>query len=246
MSALSSMGKYNGLFPDDKTKAEAFDKIAERFYRKNFGTMSKTDMETLMFSIYIEQILKKGDKKFSAYSDYTLAKQLGISQTKVSNLKVRKQLQYPRDYDWRESFKEISDRARYENGKISIQIPDINLYYDIKNDIEEKGGFVEVTLNRTLLVIPLNYFLDFMAEVVADEKDRDKIRKEVQAEFRKHKIDQEIAEREPIGKYLKKIGTDTAIEIIGNVVKAFAGPTTLGVECAVTIGKNIFKAIEDR
>ena len=143
--------------------------------------MSKTDMETLMFSIYIEQILKKGDKDFSAYSDYTLAKQLGISQTKVSNLKVRKQLQYPRDYDWRESFKAISDRARYENGKISIQIPDINLYYDIKNEIEEKGGFVEVTLNRTLLVIPLNWFLDFMAEVAADEKDRNKIRKEVQS-----------------------------------------------------------------
>ena len=45
------MEKYNELFPDEKSKAEVFDKIAEHFYRKNFGTMSKTDMETLMFSL---------------------------------------------------------------------------------------------------------------------------------------------------------------------------------------------------
>ena len=69
------------------------------------------------------------DTKYAEYSDYTLAKELGISQAKVSNLKARKQLQYPREYDWQTAFERISGRARYENGKMLMQISDINLYY---------------------------------------------------------------------------------------------------------------------
>lgn len=90
MSDTERKDRYSILFLDEKSKAEAFDKIAEHFCRKNFGTMSKTDMETLMFSIYIERILNIDDTKYAEYSDYTLAKELGISQAKVSNLKVRK------------------------------------------------------------------------------------------------------------------------------------------------------------
>lgn len=129
MSDTERKDRYSILFPDEKSKAEAFDKIAEHFYRKNFVTMSKTDMETLMFSIYIERILNIDETEYTEYSDYTLAKELGISQAKVLNLKIRKQLQYPREYDWRTAFERISDRARYENGKILMQLPDINLYY---------------------------------------------------------------------------------------------------------------------
>ena len=84
---------YNELFKDED-KVKAFDKIAEKYYFSNFGSTSKTDFETLMFSIYIEQLLKKNQVDYNAYSDYTLSKQLGITQSKVSNLKVRKEMLY--------------------------------------------------------------------------------------------------------------------------------------------------------
>ena len=44
---------YRHLFPTEAVKAEAFDKIAELFYNCNFGSTSKADIETLMFSIFI-------------------------------------------------------------------------------------------------------------------------------------------------------------------------------------------------
>ena len=244
MSSISIMGRYAEIFPDDKSKAEAFDKIAERFYQKNFGTLSKTDMETLMFSIYIEQILAKGDKDFSTYSDYTLAKELGITQSKVSNLKVKKQLQYPHEYDWRVSFASISDRARYENGKIIIQIPDINLYYEIKNAIEDKGGFVEVTLNRGLLVVPLNYFLNFM-EFITEGEDQDRLRKAIRKEYQKYQKEQEIIEKEPIGKVLQKCGASTIIGIIDGVANSISDPASVGLNCALAIAKNVLDVIKN-
>ena len=44
------------LFSKDD-KAKAFDEIAKKFYLSNFGSTAKSDIETLMFSIYIERIL---------------------------------------------------------------------------------------------------------------------------------------------------------------------------------------------
>ena len=38
----------------ENEQAEAFQKIAEVRYKKNFGRLSKADMEVLLFSIYLE------------------------------------------------------------------------------------------------------------------------------------------------------------------------------------------------
>ena len=51
--------RYDELFPNLEEKAAAFDQIAAQFYEGNFGRMSKADLETLMFHLYIEQILKR-------------------------------------------------------------------------------------------------------------------------------------------------------------------------------------------
>ena len=124
---------YRHLFPTEAVKAEAFDKIAELFYNCNFGSTTKTDIETLMFSIYIERILKEeGPENFKAYSDYTLSKALCITQARVSNLKVRKELAYPYEaFSWKESFELLSKKATFENGKIKLFIPDKNLFIEI-------------------------------------------------------------------------------------------------------------------
>lgn len=152
--------QYNEYFPDEKTKAEAFDKIAERYYYANFGTMSKSDFETLLFSIYLERILEKHEENINMYSDYTLSKLLGVPQSRISSLKVRKELLYPYEkFDWKKSFERISDRAIYENGRIKLFIPDRNLYLELKNAIEMSGGFIEVQLTTNLLQVPLSYFL---------------------------------------------------------------------------------------
>lgn len=208
--------KWEELFfsEDNSVKASAFDKIAEQYYEGNFGTMMKSDFETLLFHLYIERILEKDESNFSAYSDFRLSKELGISQSKISNLKIKKQLQYPREFKWREAFSKVSSHARYENGKIKIQIPDINLYYEIKNAIEEEGGFVDLTLTPKLLQVSPEYFLDLLVAVEEDEK-RDKLRKKLREEIREKNKDVEFLESEPLGKQL----TDAGIEIVVGVIQ---------------------------
>ena len=176
--------KYQELFSDEKSKAKAFDLIAQNYYFGNFGTMQKSDFDVLMFSIYLERILEQSEEDMNAYSDYELSKLLGITQSRVSTLKVKKQLKYPyTGFDWKRSFQRVSKNARYENGKIKIHIPDKNLFLELQNAIEKEGGYVEIQLNSKLLQVSPEYFVDLMA-AVSEEKDRKIIRKKLRDKLR--------------------------------------------------------------
>lgn len=237
-SQNDKLSRFRELFPDDASKARAFEEIAAQFYAGNFGRMTKTDFETLMFHLYIEQILETDAQNFGMYSDFRLAKELGISQSKVSNLKVKKQLQYPHEFEWRESFARVSANARYENGKIKIQIPDINLYYEIKNAVEEAGGYIDVTLTSKLLQISPEYFLDLLVAVSEDD-ERDELRKKLRAEIRKQNQDQEYLEQTPLGKQLLGLGKDVVINVISGAINGSSSNTTKALgETVLTLLKN--------
>lgn len=234
--------QYRYLFPSEKEKAAAFDEIAKQFYFCNFGTMQKLDIETLLFSLYLDRILDMSEENMQSYSDYTLSKYLGIAQNKVSNLKVRKELKYPYPkFDWKKSLARISKNAKYENGKIKIYIPDKNLYFEIKNAIESMGGYVEVQLNSTLLQVPLEYFLNLMVEI-SDEANREEFRKKLKEEFHKQKLEVEAIEAESIGNVLKELGRDAAVEVIIGIME----PCISAVNPVVgQIISNVLRAIKN-
>lgn len=209
--------RYDELFPNLEEKAAAFDQIAAQFYEGNFGRMSKADLETLMFHLYIEQILKRSEQDFHTYGDFRLSKELGIPQSRVSSLKVKKQLQYPRNFNWREVFSEVSKNARYEQGKIKIQIPDINLYYEIKNAVEEAGGYIDVTLTPRLLQISPEYFLDLLV-AISEDRTRDDLREALYKTLRKGNEDSRFLEEGPIGPKIAGVGRELAINTVSSVL----------------------------
>lgn len=213
----ANMQHYYELFPDDRTKAAAFDRLARHFYDANFGTMAKADIEVFMFSEYIERILANEDCSFRDYSDYALSKWLGIPQSRVANLKVKKQLKYPHPYKWEESFLDVCKNLQYEKDKIKIQIPDINLYYEIKNAVEELGGYVEVTLTSKLLQISPGYYIDLLLSISPD-KSRKVIRKALRDEIRIRQKDAKYLESDPFGKQLEKTTKSIVFEILKGVL----------------------------
>ena len=81
------MEQYSELFSVGD-KAKAFDELAKRYYSRNFGTLSKSDIDTLMFSLYIERILDNSEEDMSKYRDYLIARQLGITESRVRYTKL--------------------------------------------------------------------------------------------------------------------------------------------------------------
>ena len=86
--------EYERLFEKfDKTKA--FDTLAELFYDRNFATASKSEIDLLMFSFYLDATItaytnEQNVLDYTQASDYHIGQQLGITQEKVRNLKVKK------------------------------------------------------------------------------------------------------------------------------------------------------------
>ena len=235
--------KYDELFNNQEDKAKAFDLIAERYYKGNFGQMQKSDFETLLFSIYIEQILKTSEDDMNTYSDYNLSKELGITQPKVSNLKVKKQLQYPYErFNWRESFMRICENAIYENGKIVLNIPDKNLFIEVQNWVEENKGYIDIQLNSKVLKIAPEYYIDLVLSII-DEEDARKIKNELLHKIQqKLKINKETNE-ELIGDVLNKNAKELTLDIVSDILSDITPVSNETIKNVINKIESIFKKI---
>lgn len=143
----------------EKEKISAFDKISELYFKQNFGSTSKADLETLLFSEYIESRISQK----LPFDDYVLSKELGLTQNRIRTLKERKELKYPHvGFDWRAEFAESVENAKYDksNHRVKMIIQDVNVMNEIRHYIEKKGWYDECSLNKKLLCIPLDCFIE--------------------------------------------------------------------------------------
>lgn len=162
-----------------KEKIALFDKIEQHYFVRNFGTMTKSDFETLLFSEYIEHRIKKK----LPFDDYSLSKELGITQSRIRALKERKELKYPyNDFTWQHAFAESVKNAKVDSNDhyVKMIIQDVNVMNEIRNFIEINGWYDECSLNKKLLRIPLDCFVEICYKSTAfDEVFSEDTKKEV-------------------------------------------------------------------
>lgn len=221
---------YEAIF-DDQAKIKAFDLIAENYFYQNFGTMQKADLDVLLFSVYIEQILKKSEEDMSAYSDYRLSKLLGITQNRIASLKEKKELKYPFEgFDVKTSFERILKNANYENGKIRIYIPDRNLFLELKHIIEQNGGIVDVQLNTTLLQVTPDAFINLLialSEGVEQEEIKKKLKGIIVQNGKKCEETVKYIEAKSFGENLKEGFKERGAEFIIMLLEELIGISSI-------------------
>ncbi len=157
-------------------KINAFDQIGEHYFQGNFGTMSKTDLEILLFTILINQRRANNLN----IDDYTLSKLLGITQSRVRSFKQRSQLQYPVENPWQKEFVSCIKNAKYDEVKhlVKLNIPEVNVMIELRHFLEERGWFDEYQLNPKLFQCRLDIFvlickeLDTPIELDKDTKEK--------------------------------------------------------------------------
>ena len=163
-------------------KMAAFDKIADMFYDRNFGMATKTDIELLMFSIYMDAMIRRDSEKIidgKNCSDSVMARALGVPQAKIRTLKEKKIQRYslPKEFNWVEELSKLIKYATYNDktGYIELNIPDRNLYLAIQDHIENQGGALNITLNSKLLSVRPEYFVELAVRSETEEGNREKI-----------------------------------------------------------------------
>jgi len=209
----------------DEEKIKMFDEISEHFYNANFGQSSKSDIELMMFNFYIQKMINQSRNPdntidYKKCSDYKISKDLGITQQKIRNLKVKNQLVNPIEYDWKAEFAKLVDKAKIDNGKIIVSIPDPNLYYEIENFIEEMDAYIEKQLNNKILQLRVEYFLDLVI-ALEPEQSRKEIRKKLKENYKKSGKDNSVFDENNIGKSLLE-GAVNVTAIVSNLSSAFS------------------------
>lgn len=222
----------------DEQKVVGFDRIAKLFYEKNFGSASKAEIELLMFDIFMEAMITKYKDPttdvldYKECSDYRIGKILGLPQERVRTLKIKKQARYPVSFEWQKSLLVIKDYIYYNKQTQRIIIPtrDPNLYNEIRNFIEDCGGYIEIQRGSNVIQIrPVYYFMLFYEGL--DEKEQERCRKALEKELKKQSKDIEIPSWESKRETLNHVLgiTENVTGIIGNVLGLFSSNPLVSV-----------------
>lgn len=159
----------------DKDKLYRLVEDAELF-TKRFGSFTKADYEVLMFTVFLDSL--EGEVR-----DYDISIALGITESKVRTLRVKSQLQYPRELRWVEDLTKALDHGFFDNGMITVTLENPSVRNRIRNEIESKFGTVGFSLNSKQLVLPVESYLILAA---CAEKDADSVLKELNNQFIKN------------------------------------------------------------
>lgn len=146
------------------------DKISDLYFNHNFGTLSKSELEILLFSEYLDHLIMNG----MDYDDYSISRSLCITQQRVRSLKAKKELKYPYVHDrWKELFIQDIKNAKLSEDEhhIKFLVQDINVLIEARHYVEENGWYDDYSLNNKLLNLPLLCFVDLFC----DEEDYSKI-----------------------------------------------------------------------
>lgn len=163
-------------------KNKFFEWLNENYFNKNFGSVSKADFETYLFSLYYENKLNQVGKHRIMIDDYSIGQELGLTNSRVRSFKERKQLKYPIvDYLWKRDIVEYMNNAHFDEKKdlIKFSIPDVNVLKDLRHFVEVHGWYDEYQLNTKLFQCNLNTFIN-LCKAIDDEninnEDKDKLK----------------------------------------------------------------------
>ena len=174
------------IFSDEK-KIEMFDKIANLYFNKNFGSTTKADFEILMFSFYLRA--SNIDRELLD-SDYFVANNLGISDARVRTLKEKVQLKYPdKNYNWKKEFFKYAVNANFDEKRelIKFSIKNVNVIRDLRNYIIDNGFYDEYQRNPHLFQCPYKFFVKIGLNLIKEDQS---LNTSVQNEFNNFKGEQ--------------------------------------------------------
>ena len=224
-------------------KATAFDLLATRYFDRNFGTLPKSNLDVLMFSIYLNHCVQSGEPT----DDYTLSKELGISPTKIRSLKQNEALQLTvsRSDNWKEEFARYAKFARYDPAKqmVKMTIPEVVVLNELRHFVVQNGLYDEYQLNPRLFQCRLDVFVELCgllsdANVTFDDRTLKELEAEALNDSDKSAIALIRADNWKEG--LLKISKSTVKEVLPTLLKAipFGG-------VAVELISALCKAISD-
>ena len=198
----------------EKLQESILNRIEEsQLFTNRFASFNKSDYEVLMFTAYLDSIEEDP-------LDYDISIALGIPESKVRTLRVKSQLQYPREIKWEEKLTLAIKKGTYDpvQKQITITIEDPSVRNRIKHEVESHYGTANLSFNTKQLILPVESFLILAA---CAEENTDEVIKKINKELRSFEI-KEIERANFNNRFLKSVNN------IGAIVNSLASLYTIG------------------
>ena len=165
----------------------SFMKIAECYYDRNFGTISKSDMDLLMFTILYRGLTNLNEGE--APRDLALAKLLGITSQRVQNLREKMVFKYPDNGSktWEEKIAELFKTPAFQmvnDKEVHAFIEDSMLRKEVEDFLKVNHFPIEYTLNKEVIILRKPAICALVYACCSNE-DKSKIMKRMESETKK-------------------------------------------------------------
>lgn len=202
-------------------------KIREQCLERNFGTLSKSEFDLLVFHYYLRE--KQANSPGKYVSDYDIGRDLGLTIQRVRSLREREALKWPpkEKGKWKDKFLDCLKHAHYDekSDAVKILVPDVNVIKEVRNFIETAGLIDDYQLNPKVFQCNMNALIAICLDFKSGSDDNlcGKILNELR-ESKDEKVARAVGEQEhPILATLQKTvikGVKDSIALIPGVGKA--------------------------
>ena len=201
--------------------------IQEQCLTRNFGTLSKSEFDLLVFHYYL--LNKQVNVGGQYVSDYDIGLELGLTIQRVRSLREREALKWPpkEKGKWKDKFLDCLKHAHYDekSDAVKILVPDVNVIKEVRNFIETAGLIDDYQLNPKVFQCNMNALIAICLDFKSGSDDNlcGKILNELR-ESKDRKVARAVGEQEhPILATLQKTvikGVKDSIALIPGVGKA--------------------------
>lgn len=201
------------------------EKIKALCLNRNFGTLSKSEFDLLVFHYYL--LNKQSNSSGKYVSDYEIGRDLGLTIQRVRSLREREALKWPpkEEGKWKDRFLECLKFAHYDekSDAVKFPVPDVNLIKEIRNYLEMAGLFDDYQLNPKVFQCNLGLFVAICLKLKLNSDD--KLSGEILNKLRDSKdsnIARVVKEHErPLVTTFQKIGIKMGIKILQEIIGRF-------------------------
>ena len=192
--------------------------IKTQCLNRNFGTLSKSEFDLLVFHYYLLNKQANADGKY--VSDYDIGRDLGLTIQRVRSLRERDALKQEPNDGWKDAFEKCLPNAHCDaNGDVKIPVPDVNVMKEVRNYFEAHGLYDEYHQNPKLFQCKLDVLIAVCINLKNEGEGN--LCKDILAILRESKdgkVSRAVEEQEyPVLSKLKKKAVESVITIVTDI-----------------------------
>lgn len=154
---------------EDEVQEAFLKEIKAQCLSRNFGTLSKSEFDGLVFHYYLQlknvQLSKMDSQGY--VSDYEIGRDLGLTIQRVRSLREKEALRRTDGGEWKEIFLQCIKKATYDEKSdlVKFLIPDVNVLKEVRHLLETMGLYDEYQRNPKLFQCRLDVFISLCLAV---------------------------------------------------------------------------------